>query len=756
MTGGYTARLDGVTGAGHDGRHGRAPSAISTARCRSRTTPRPCRRELRLPGDTARTQAAGPLHPVRRRADPREPLARRSLVGEYSARRPQRTGHDVRLQPVPAAVPAAGPRHRGVDDPGRPPRRRSRNYFAVHVDDVFLARRPLGHRRSTAPRATSTARAARADARPDPDDPGGRRTTPGTGRQAHGFTLDLLYNGAGSEDCEAEQRRPTRSRTSSSPTRPATAGSTTPTRTPSSAACRTSRVVPWRCADRPRRQHASGSARPTSPREIKDNRTWAAGTDCRLNDQELVTGEHSGLKILPQQPVDNPNLAPALTDTASSGWLATTPVSREQRQVGPALTVPRYPMNVFYNAGTASGGGRRVQLDLHQPRRRRQRHLRGPPGTSTCLPAPLDTGHRLRVVHRAAGGADRPRARAGQQPAAALHPPVQPRRGPDRLPGAGADPRRLRGPVRGRHAHREPAHARDIGAELQRRAAWNDGRRRAARSPPTASAARSPSQAPAGVDVTATMPAGTRRRHRRASAPHTRARSRAGPPRTAPRSRSACREHARPGDGGPRRTLARDQRHTAAPGCRRGVARPGAAHPGPLTRGRDRGPGRIRARRDAADQPHTSAGEHTACTSSRRADRRRHARHPAHRRHLPAQPRRRERLVRPARPRACPTSASDVVAVTGTGREPLVWDASAAHVRRRRPGTACGARRPRAVRPAAGRRSQFTGGLRAVPAALLDPAREERFAPQRCTRWPRAAADGLLSRVLRGDRASAS
>jgi hypothetical protein len=64
---------------------------------------------------------------------------------------------------------------------------------------------------------------------------------------------------------------------------------------------------------------------------------------------ELVAGEHSGTKILPQQPDDNPNFVAALT-AQNIGWLGMD-ASREpvQRGVGSALGVPRHPINVFYN-----------------------------------------------------------------------------------------------------------------------------------------------------------------------------------------------------------------------------------------------------------------------------------------------------------------------------------------------------------------------------------------------------------------------
>ena len=72
-------------------------------------------------------------------------------------------------------------------------------------------------------------------------------------------------------------------------------------------------VVPWQCAtdrrqctavDQPARDHRARSPT-TSPGPGPRAST--------LDTTELVTGEHSGLKSLPQMPADNPNLAPALT-----------------------------------------------------------------------------------------------------------------------------------------------------------------------------------------------------------------------------------------------------------------------------------------------------------------------------------------------------------------------------------------------------------------------------------------------------------
>ncbi len=86
--------------------------------------------------------------------------------------------------------------------------------------------------------------------------------------------------------------------------------------------------------------------------EIGRNIAWANAHGISIRPDELVAGEHSGTKILPQQPDDNPNFVASLT-AHGIGWLGMD-ASREpeQRGVGSALGVPRHPINVFYNVGT--------------------------------------------------------------------------------------------------------------------------------------------------------------------------------------------------------------------------------------------------------------------------------------------------------------------------------------------------------------------------------------------------------------------
>jgi hypothetical protein len=117
--------------------------------------------------------------------------------------------------------------------------------------------------------------------------------------------------------------------------------------------------------------------------QLQDNITWAASNGLpNFDPAVLVTGEHSGLKTMPEQPEDNPFLAPAL---ASLGITVTaSDASREPgtRAVSATTsTLPRHPMNIFYNAGTfqdevdeynwiytsaSNGGGDEQFRQLHQ------------------------------------------------------------------------------------------------------------------------------------------------------------------------------------------------------------------------------------------------------------------------------------------------------------------------------------------------------------------------------------------------------
>ncbi|NUP15306.1 MAG: hypothetical protein HOZ81_04220 [Streptomyces sp.] len=278
---------------------------------------------------------------------------------------------------------------------------RARNYFAVHVDDVFAPDSRWDTARDCTPggfgcaggdgEGTPPIRMTAADA-----------VYAARWQREHSFTLDLVYNAGSGEqwksqnggvDALAGQLLADKARyrwINHTYTHPFL-GCTQDTST-----------VPWSCAG-----NADGSTRYMSradiSAEIRNNHDWGLAKGLPLDRTELVTGEHSGLRTLPQQPDDNPHLAGALADNGVT-WLASDN-SREpdQRPAGAALTVPRHPMNVYYNVGTdaemadeynwiytsAADGGSGVCEN--NP-------------SSTCLAAPLDvaTGYRSYIVPREA------------------------------------------------------------------------------------------------------------------------------------------------------------------------------------------------------------------------------------------------------------------------------------------------------------------------------------------------------------------
>ncbi|MGW5481067.1 GT4 family glycosyltransferase PelF [Streptomyces sp. NPDC004008] len=94
----------------------------------------------------------------------------------------------------------------------------------------------------------------------------------------------------------------------------------------------------------------------------------------------------------------------------------------------------------------------------------------------------------------------------------------------------------------------------------------------------------------------------------------------------------------------------------------------------------------------------------------------------------------------------------DVVAVTGTGREPVVWDlpAQVAGVR----SVPMWGAPPEGRAPRGRARNRLVAAYERFLTALLDPCAEDGFAPALYD-LARAAADGALSPFLRGDRAIA-
>ncbi|MEI7032532.1 hypothetical protein [Streptomyces pratensis] len=273
----------------------------------------------------------------------------------------------------------------------------NRNYFAVHVDDVFAA----DDRWDTVLNCTP----GDVDCQPGEGTLNPIRMVPAdvdhatAWQNSRDFTLDFAYNASGTVDHRQDNggQDPLADRLLAERDRFRWINHTY---THAFLGCvQDTAVVPWKCATNP-----DGSTRWVGRNEIADeiaaNEAWGVAAGLPLHKVELVTGEHSGLKVTPQQPVDNPNLGPALTDTGIA-WLGSDN-SRDpvQRRVGTATTVSRYPMNVFYNAGRTA-----EQVDeynwIYTSRAQGGSGIcEDNPATSTCLAAPLDvaTGYTEHIV----------------------------------------------------------------------------------------------------------------------------------------------------------------------------------------------------------------------------------------------------------------------------------------------------------------------------------------------------------------------
>lgn len=85
--------------------------------------------------------------------------------------------------------------------------------------------------------------------------------------------------------------------------------------------------------------------------EIGKNQEFARRHELQFDPSELVTGEHSGLRRAPAEPADNPSLLEALSSRGIAWVASDASRERDQRAVAGARTVPRYPMNLYFNVG---------------------------------------------------------------------------------------------------------------------------------------------------------------------------------------------------------------------------------------------------------------------------------------------------------------------------------------------------------------------------------------------------------------------
>ncbi|MFJ5777406.1 hypothetical protein [Streptomyces sp. NPDC093094] len=384
---------------------------------------------------------------------------------------------------------------------------RDRNYFAVHVDDVFAPDARWDSERNCTPGDIDCAGGG------DAGDAGSIRMTAEDAAYAaqwqreRGFTMDMVYNAGSGEEWKAEHGG-TDALAARLLADKAQYRWINHTYTHPFLGCvQDTSTVPWTCA-----KNADGSTRYMSRSEIsaqiRDNNDWASRKGLPVDRTELVTGEHSGLRTLPQQPSDNPGLAGALADNGVK-WIASDN-SREpaQRAVGAASTVPRHPMNVYYNAGTEAEMADEYNWIYTSAADGGSGICENNP-TSTCLPAPLDpaTGYDAHIVPQEARTAlghvisNDPRPHYAHQSNLAedriLYPVM------DRVL---ADYRALFADSAPLENLRQSA----VGTEFKRRAAWESalaqGRVTAYRVGRTVTVT-----APSGVQVPVTVPEGTRK-----------------------------------------------------------------------------------------------------------------------------------------------------------------------------------------------------------------------------------------------------
>ncbi|MCX5242493.1 hypothetical protein OG824_45580 [Streptomyces prunicolor] len=264
----------------------------------------------------------------------------------------------------------------------------ARNYFSVHVDDVFAPDDRWDTELNCTPGDYDCAAGEGSTATPI------RMTAADAAyaaqwEQDHGFTLDLAFNAGLGEDWKSENGG-TDALTDQLLADKADFRWINHTYSHEFLGCvQDLTTVPWSCA-----KNADGTTQYMSQAdisaEIANNYDWALANGLPVERDELVTGEHSGLKTLPQQPDDNPNLAGALAANGIT-WTASDH-SREttQRAVGDALTVPRYPMNVYYNTGTKAEMADEYNWIYTSTADGGSGACENNPD-STCLAAPLDT-----------------------------------------------------------------------------------------------------------------------------------------------------------------------------------------------------------------------------------------------------------------------------------------------------------------------------------------------------------------------------
>ncbi|WP_424214107.1 hypothetical protein ACN20G_19660 [Streptomyces sp. BI20] len=280
----------------------------------------------------------------------------------------------------------------------------SRNYFAVHVDDVFAPDARWSKELNCTPGdyACAGGEGQESDIRMTAAD----ATYAAQWQTQKNFKLDMVFNAGAGEEWKTEHGNTDALTTQLVADRAKYRWVNHTYTHPFLGCVQDTSVNPWVCTKNAQGQ-IQWMSRADISAQIKQNNDWAAAKGITLDKTELVTGEHSGLKTTPQQADDNPNLAGALADNGVK-WIASD-ASREtaQRPVGAALTVPRHPMNVYYNTGTNAEMADEYNWIYTSRADGGSGICEDNPATSTCLPAPLDvnTGYLNYIVPQEANTA---------------------------------------------------------------------------------------------------------------------------------------------------------------------------------------------------------------------------------------------------------------------------------------------------------------------------------------------------------------
>jgi hypothetical protein len=268
-----------------------------------------------------------------------------------------------------------------------------RNFFTVHVDDVFMA----DDRWDAAANCT-----VGDDCNPNRDPSISpynsqiRMTTADVTaleqwQQARGFKVDMLFNGQGSDEAGGTANDPLSAKLV---TDRATFRWVSHTYSHAYLGCvQDFTVVPWRCATDPVTGATQWVSQAAIAAEINSNLTWAQGKGISVDRSELVTGEHSGLRSLPQMTTDNPNLGPALSQTGVLYLGSDASREPSPRPAGPARTVPRHPTNIYYNVATTAEEVDEYNWIYTSRANGGSGICEDNPATSTCInPLPTSTG----------------------------------------------------------------------------------------------------------------------------------------------------------------------------------------------------------------------------------------------------------------------------------------------------------------------------------------------------------------------------